>query len=281
MAIAHIRDLGIKKSKGGLFSSFSSFPSFAEATDFELACILNLYYNDLITWEDIGWKVGDTRLIHLDEMQAPPSNSSVVTWIEQDITIVIVDHEHTDLATPINGHTKACITVQTREILSGSDADVEGWAFINGNKGYNMTFTKWSNLYIRTYLNSTILEAFSSSFKTMIKPSVHYRHTNYNTTEAELVTDTLFLPSTAELNTLVNPTVPTEGSAFEYYKNDNNRMKCVNNNGNPGGMHNWWTGTPSSVYNSSTGYNWHFVGTMGDIDYIYNYALGLVPAWAM
>lgn len=263
--------------------------SFANGTDEEISKMLTAYYNDEISWEDMGWAVGDTRLISLSAMTAPNPNSST-TWEAQNITVVIVDHDHTDLATPINGHTKSCITVQTRECLNNltSTYDTTGHICVNGDSTYDTTFTKWSNLYMRTYLNSTVLGAFSSDFKSMIKPSSHYRHTNYNTADSELVTDTLFLPSYPELfgttsYSYYTVTSPAEGTQFAYYTTSANRIKYGNNNGEANGTKTWWwQGSANSYYTSSDGYHWCGVlpgGSAGD--YRGDRASGLAPAFAM
>ena len=269
---------------------FLKIVTFADGTDAEIAAMLDAYYNDQITWQDMGWAVGNTRKIHLNSMSAPNPNSSN-TWAAQDITLVIVDHEHTDLATAINGHTKACITVQTREVLNNNTSGYNqaGHIYVNGDSAYDTTFTKWSNLYMRTYLNDKVLGAIpSGAFKSAIKPSKHYRHTTYNGSVSEEVTDTLFLPSypeifgTASYNYYVT-TNPTEGTQFKYYQTASNRIKYGNNNGASNGTAQyWWQGSASSRYNSSIGYYWCDVdsgGTAGNS--CGNRALGLAPAFAM
>lgn len=50
--------------------------SFSEGTDAQIKAMLDAYYNDEITWAEMGWNVGDTRKIHLDAMSAPNPNSS-------------------------------------------------------------------------------------------------------------------------------------------------------------------------------------------------------------
>lgn len=262
--------------------------SFTDGTDEEIAAMLEAYYNDELTWEEMGWAVGDTRKIHLNAMQAPNSSQ---TWAAQDITVVIVAHDHTNLATSINGHTKACITVQTRETLSGTSAGTQGTIYVNGDSSYDTSFTKWSNLYMRTYLNSKVWGAFpSGDFKSAIKPSKHYRHTTYNGAASELVTDTLFLPSYPEIFGTTSygsykPTSPVEGTQFDYYKTSSNRVKVANSNGGRDSLASavyWWQGSCSLSYNSSTGYRWCYVDTDGSSkNYTGRYGAGLAPAWAM
>lgn len=264
--------------------------SFTNGTDEQIAAMLEAYYNDELTWEDMGWSVGDTRLIHLNAMQAPNPNSSN-TWAAQDITVVIVDHDHTDLATPINGHTKACITVQTRECLNNNTQEVNqsGHIYVNGDSSYDKTFTKWSNLYMRTYMNDKVLGAIpTGDFKSAIKPSKHYRHTAYNTSASEEVTDTLFLPSYPEIFGTASyssymATSPTEGTQFKYFETAANRIKNGNNNGISNGKAQYlWEGSAGSYYSSNQGYRWCNVYTNGNAsNNTGDIACGLAPAFAM
>lgn len=262
--------------------------SFSDGTDAEIAAILQAYYNNEITWAEMGWQVGDTRLIHLNAMQAPSPNSSN-TWAAQDITIVIVAHDHTKLASAINGHTKACITVQTRECLNNNASDwgESGHIYVNGDSSYDTTFKKWSSLYMRTYLNNTVLGAIpSGDFKSAIKQSKHYRHTTYNGTASEEVTDTLFLPSYPEVfgtasNNYYTVTNPVEGTQLDYYTTASNRIKYGNNNGvSNEKTQNWWLGSACAYYASSRGYYWFMVYN-GATYYPGNRSVGLAPAFAM
>ena len=262
--------------------------SFADGTDAEIKAMLDAYYEDKLTWAEMGWAVGDTRKIHLDAMQAPNPNSSQ-TWEAQDITVVIVAHEHTDLATPINGHDKACITVQTREVLSGTSAGIRGDIYIDGSSSKDLSFTKWSNLYMRTYLNGAVWGAFPTDFKAAIKTSKHRRHTTYNTATSEEVNDNLFLPSYPEIfgtasYSRYTKTTPAEGTQFAYYATTANGKKYINNNGSPSSTSGtyWWQGSASNYYTSSNGYTWCGVDADGLSGYSRgNYAYGLAPAWAM
>lgn len=263
--------------------------SFADGTDAEIKAMLDAYYEGQLTWEDMGWAVGDTRKIHLDAMQAPNPYSSN-TWAAQDITIVIVDHDHTDLATAINGHTKACITVQTREVLNNntSASNASGHIYINGDNTYDTTFKKWSDLYMRTYLNDKVWGAFPTDFKSAIKTSKHNRHTGYDTSVSEVVNDNLFLPSYPEIfgtasYAYYNVTSPVEGTQFAYYAISANRIKYGNNNGSPNSTAQyWWQGSPSSMYDSSRYYRWCRINADGTCSYNDGgSAFGLAPVWAM
>ena len=262
---------------------------FSTGTDEQIKTMLDAYYANKLTWSEMGWAIGDTRTISLAQMSCPNPNSSS-SLSATNITVVIVDHDHTDLATPINGHTKACITVNFRECIGslGSWNGRDGSIYINGDSSKDTTFTKWSNLYMRTYLNSTVLGAMSSTFKAGIKPSTHYRHTTYSGNTSEQVTDNLFLPSYPEIYGTASfdyyvATNPTEGTQFAYYQTTSNRIKYGNNNGSPNSTAAyWWMGSASSGWNSSSGYYWCRVNTDRSADRDSGViALGLAPAFVM
>jgi len=254
----------------------------------------------------MGWEVGNTRKWHLNAMQAPNPNSSN-TWAAQDITIVITGHEKEDLEMPINGHTKACISVQCRECMNnGSGSDGTNGIYVNGDSSYDTTFTKWLNLYMRTYLNDTVYGAMpSGDFKSAIKTAKHNRLTTNgndpmtaNTTDGsktvrttEVVTDKVFLYSYTQIygNTryfyYLGGAIPNseEGEQLDYFKTASNRVKNGNNNGSPSGTAwIWWMGSPSSLYSSSGGYYWCRVYTGGSADISGGgVAIGLAPAFVM
>lgn len=266
--------------------------SWATGTDEEIAAMINGYYDGTLSLEDIKsvWSVGDARKIHLNAM-AMPSPYSSQTLAAQDLTFVITDFDHNDLATSVGGKTKACITVQARECigalgyLNGQDGSI----YANGDSSLDTTFTKWSDLYMRTYLNNTVLGAIpSGDFKTAIKQSKHYRHTTYNGSTSEEVTDTLFLPSYPEIfgtasNSYYVATSPVEGTQWSYYTIAANRNKYGNNNGSPNSTKAyWWEGSASSNYYSSYGYRWCFVSNNGTFGSSGGTAAnGLAPAFVM
>lgn len=274
---SRVKTVSVTSIGGIVFDPSTKIVSFSGGTDAEIADMLEAYYYDEITWAEMGWAVGDTRLIHLD---------SSIAWAAQDITVVIVDHDHTTLETPINGHTTACITVQFKDLLSGNTMGTAVKIYVNGDSSSDTTFTKWSNLYMRRYLNNSVWGAFPTDFKALIKPSTHYRHTTYNGTASEQVTDNLFLPSYPEIygttsNTLYVATSPAEGTQFDYYKTATNRVKYPNNDGSASATAiAWWNGSASSYTNN--GYAWCIVYTSGNVSYsLGNYSNALAPAWAM
>ena len=270
---------------------FLAIVTFANGTDAEIKAMLDAYYADNITWAEMGWAVGDTRTIHLNEMTAPNPNSSS-TWAAQDITVVIVAHDHHDLATPINGHSKACITVQTRECMNNNTAAYGqvGHICVNGDGSFDMSFTPWKTLYMRTYLNSTVLGSIpTGDFKDSIKPISHYVHTTHNAAADELVTDTLFLPSYPEIFGTASyqfyiHTTHTEGTQWEYYETEANRIKYGNNNGVANSTAQiWFEGSPVSRY-TTDGYFWGALLWTGEANFSSGRSAdssALAPAWCM
>ncbi len=85
---------------------------FADGTDEEIGAMLEAHYNGIINIGDY-WKVGDTRAIHLNAMNATTGGEAHAA---QNITMVIIGIEHDNLVTPINGKTKAAITLQCKEV---------------------------------------------------------------------------------------------------------------------------------------------------------------------
>ena len=87
--------------------------TFADGTDYEISRMIEAHYADKINIQDY-WSVGDKRTVHLLEMAAIKVNES---HREQDVEFIIGDFDHDDLVTPVNGHTKAVITLLQKDCL--------------------------------------------------------------------------------------------------------------------------------------------------------------------
>ena len=266
--------------------------SFHDGTDKEIAAMLDAHYSGRINIEDY-WKVGDTRIIHLNSVASPQKNIWTNTWAAQDITVVITALNHHDLKEKIGIRDKAAITVQTREVMNNlgkTDGNENGCVCINLSNDSDTTFMKWANLPLRIWMNDTFLTTcFSSNLQNMIKETKHKRLTQYNTKTTEEVIDKIFLPSYPEIygnisyENYLSGTAPNgeEGTQWDYYKTSSNRIKKGNNNGLPN-SHScyWWNGSASSYY--SSGYYWCRVDNEGKS---YNRggggALALAPAFCL
>ena len=73
------------------------------------------------------WKVGDTRLIHINRISANSNNSK--SHVVQDMTFVIIGFNHDDLTNQTGTKTKAAVTVQCREVLGnkGNEEQIYWW----------------------------------------------------------------------------------------------------------------------------------------------------------
>ena len=87
--------------------------TFADGTDAEITKMIKAHYAGKINIGDY-WAVGDKRTIHHNAMSATGVSESHKA---NDYAYVIIGIEHDDLVTPINGKTKAAITIQTERML--------------------------------------------------------------------------------------------------------------------------------------------------------------------
>ncbi len=266
---------------------------FNECSDEELAQYLQWHYAGKIDLAE-HWSVGDTRVIHLNGIDSPNENVYTESWSEQDITIVITTMNHHDLAEPIGARDKAAVTLQTRECLNDLSRGVNenGCIFVNLNNNIDSTFSPWSKLPMRTWMNNQFYNTcFSDEWKALIKDTKHKRLTTYNQTTTEEVVDKFFLPSYPEIfgNTAYQYYIANvkpnseEGTQWDWYKTSDNRVKKGNSNGaaNTHACY-WWMGSAASYYDSSYGYDWCRVDTSsaafsGDG----SHAHGLAPAFCL
>ena len=277
--------------------------TFSAGTDEQIKAMLDAHYNGEIDIADY-WAVGDTRKIHLNAITLNDGGSR--NWAAQDITIVITAMKHHDLATPINGVTKAAITCQTRECINNNSAAYNE----NGHISWDMTRAyvtdnskvHWTGIAMRTWANGDFYNtAMPTGTKNIIKPIKHNvlstrgcsgttsNGTAVKTTEE--VTDKIFLPTYPEIygntafNYYLSNSTPAgeEGTQWDYYKTSSNRIKYGNNGGakNSTAQY-WWMGSPSTAWYSSFGGYWCRVRSDGTANNITgNNALGFAPAFAM
>lgn len=119
----------------------------------QISRMLDYHYKGVIDISDY-WAVGDVRTEHLSAMTKTTYGAAQP---EQDIELVIIGIKHDDLTTPINGISKAAITVQTKSCLTNAswyDNDDELWSY--------------DSSYIYTYVNN-IKKAFSTELTSLIK----------------------------------------------------------------------------------------------------------------
>ena len=149
-------------------------------TDKEIANMINGYYNGKISLADIQsvWGVGDTRTVRLSAMPATYVNEKHRTQV---VEYQILGFNHDNLVTPINGKTKALITVDQKnclmdkinydnmkkghpEIISPRTED----GFINAT---NDNTTGWKNCARRKWCNEIYRNSLPNYLKKL--PIIH------------------------------------------------------------------------------------------------------------
>lgn len=214
--------------------------AFATGTDEEIAAMIEAHYNNKINIADY-WAVGDMRTVHLSPMAATVVGES---HREQTVQFVIGDFEHDDLATPINGHSKAAVTLLQKDCLmdaSNASNPVDGGN--NTEKGrMNSGATNvggWKNCERRAWCNSVYFNALPSVWQSMVK-TVNKKTSAGNTQSIiETVQDKIFLAAEIEIFGSEFKSYAGEGAQYQYYKNATaNRYK----------MPKWISNSYSSIY---------------------------------
>ena len=200
---------------------------FSTATDQELSAMINGYYNGTISLADIQsvWSVGDTRTVDLSAMSATEAGES---HRAQTIEMVILDFDHDTLTTPINGKTKALITIETKNCLRDATvADDDGKS--NTENGYmNDSDTNvggWTSCKRRTWCNNVFYNALPAGLKSMIKQVNKLTSAGNRSETINTDADYIFLPSEIEIFGSRTYSRAGEGTQYEYYKTASNRYK--------------------------------------------------------
>lgn len=200
-------------------------------TDAQIKAMVDGYYAGDITLTQIKsvWSVGDTRNVTLSAMSATGVGESHAS---QTVGLTIIDFNHDDLATSVNGKTKALVTVQLKNCLN--------------EKGYmNSTDTNsggWEGSARRTWCNNTFKSSIPSTIRTLIRNVNKKNYKVYNSTTLSTTSDSCFLLSETEIfGSKTYSAGATEGTQYEYYKTSSNRVKQVNDSN-----YWWWERSPYS-----------------------------------
>lgn len=92
----------------------------------------------------------------------------------QTVQLVIGDFDHDDLETPINGHTKAAVTLLQKDcLMDASNASKPVNGINNSEHGYmNSTGTNvggWKDCARRTWCNNVYYNALPNIWQSMVK----------------------------------------------------------------------------------------------------------------
>ena len=194
--------------------------TFSGGTDEEIAKMIQAHYNNKINIADY-WAVGDTRSVSLSAMSATGVGES---HRAQTVQFVIGDFNHDDLATPINGHSKAAVTLLQKDCLmdaANASNPVNGES--NTENGYmnssNTNVGGWKNCARRTWCNNVFFAALPSAWQSMVK-TVNKKSGigNGSSSGTEVTEDKIFLASEIEIFGSKKHSVDGEGAQYQYYK---------------------------------------------------------------
>ena len=215
--------------------------TFADGTDKEIAKMIQAHYDNKINIADY-WAVGDTRSVSLSAMSATGVGES---HRAQTVQFVIGDFEHDDLATPINGHSKAAITLlQKNCLMDAKSASNSNNGSNDTENGYmNSTNTNsggWKSCDRRTWCNNVYYNALPSAWKSIVKTVNKKSGTGSGSSSGtETTQDKIFLASEIEIFGFSRYSVSGEGTQYQYYKNATaNRYK----------MPKWDSSSVSQIY---------------------------------
>ena len=195
--------------------------AFATGTDEEITKMIQAHYDNKINIADY-WAVGDTRTVSLSAMAATGVGES---HRAQTVQFVIGDFEHDDLTTPINGHTKAAVTLLQKDCLmdATSVSNVNNGS-ADTEKGYmsssGTTIDGWGSCNRRTWCNNVYFSALPSTWQSMVK-TVNKKFVPGNNDYAiRTAQDKIFLAAEIEIFGQHDMSlVKGEGTQYQYYKN--------------------------------------------------------------
>ena len=221
--------------------------TFADGTDEEIAKMIEAHYNNKINIADY-WAVGDTRSVSLSAMSATGVGES---HRAQTVQFVIGDFEHDDLTTPINGHTKAAITLLQKDcLMDASNASNPVNGEHNTENGYmNSSATNaggWKNCARRTWCNNVFFAALPSTWQSMVKIVNKKVSVGNNSSTIETVQDKIFLAAEIEIFGSTAYSFAGEGTQYTYYKNATANRYKMPKWGSPNVSHIYWERSPYS-----------------------------------
>lgn len=228
--------------------SFFKIVTFADGTDEEIAAMIDAHYNNKINIADY-WAVGDIREIGLSAMSATYVGESHLSGAYK---FAIADFDHDDLTTPINGHTKAAVTLtQVDCLMDVNNRNNPTNGSSNTERGYmnssNTNTGGWKSCDRRKWCNEIYYNAIVG-LKDIVKEV--NKKTSVGGGKSTIVTtaDKVFLLSEIEIYGSIEYSAAGEGNQYQYYKNSvANRYKL------PKWIYNkvssvWWLRSPSVGY---------------------------------
>ena len=242
---------------------FLKIVTWADGTYAEISAMLDAHYAGTIDVSDY-WSVGDVRSIPLAEMAATGVGEAHSV---QNAEVAILGFEHDDLVNPINGKSKAALSLQLKNGL-----EVVGYIY----SAYNSpSYSLWDGSPRQIWCNSTFKNALPAELvnliKTVTKKTWRYAHSSYSGYETyrtqQTTEEDCFLVSEFEVfgtqgvSTTNYGAVGEDGTQYEYYKTSSNRIKYLGVSGTSANT--WWL---RSSYVNYYGYSsFRNVSTSGSV----------------
>ena len=238
--------------------------TFADGTDDEITKMIKAHYAGKINISDY-WAVGDKRTIHHNAMAATGVSESHKA---NDYTYVIIGIEHDDLVTPINGKTKAAITIQTERMLYTDTTTEYNSSYDTSHEcGYmNSSSTNnggWEGCARRTWCNNVYKKCLPTYIQSMMKQVKKLTSSGRYSDIIKTSNDYAFLPSEIEIFGSASFSYAGEGKQYQYFKNAtaNIYKKPYYSSSYASGF--WWERSPHIGSSSDFG----FVNASGGASY--------------
>ena len=205
---------------------FVKIVTFANGTDAEISAMINAHYKNKLKLSDY-WSVGDKRTILVSGMSSADTISEIHR--AQNVTIAILDFDHDDLVTAVNGHTKAALSLTQVDCLMASNIEGTTNGSNNSENGHmnksQSSGNIWKDSDRRAWCNNTYYNALPQYIRTLIK-SVSVKSCLSSDGTPQITQDNVFLPSQVEvgLGSGVYSGVG-EGTKYAYYNTTANRYK--------------------------------------------------------
>lgn len=248
----------------------------------DIAKMLEAHYAGTINISDY-WAVGDTKTISLSAMAATGVGES---HRATDYEVVIIGINHDDLKTPINGKTKAAVTLQIKNCLTSGqytymtdEYNASGTAkelgYMNSS---NTNSGGWEGCARRTWCNNIFKNALPSALSNIVKTVLKKNYKVYNSTTITTTDDDVFLLSETEIfGTNTYSAGNTEGTQYDYFKTASNRCKDPKWSSSSASGY-WWERSPSS--GNSTGFCYVYGSGVADYSSA-GRTYGLAPAFCL
>lgn len=194
--------------------------TFADGTDAEITKMIEAHYAGKINIGDY-WAVGDKRTIHHNAMSATGVSESHKA---NDYAYVIIGIEHDDLVTPINGKTKAAITIQTERMLYLDTTTKYNSSYDTSHECGYMNSLRingggWQDCERRIWCNEVYKKCLPTYIQNMMKQVKKLTSAGSQSNTIKTSNDYAFLLSEIEIFGSVKYSFAGEGKQYQYFKN--------------------------------------------------------------